>query len=145
MKTKAKKTLSKKSKRKLTGPSNDLLGRFTSDSLNEKLSAISDEADEYGYESFGGKAIPYIGWYWRNVDFNEQGSYSFGVLPVITGFDGNDKPRVGFMENNKWDYKYITATPEQWKAIKQKLVAVAVKPCRETLKAADDEIQSLLT
>lgn len=113
--------------------------------LNEELRKIVDEPELYGYEAFGGKAVPYIGWYWRDVDFDSPGPYAFGVLPVYEGtLDDNDKPRAGFMENNKWGYEYVTATPEQWAHIKELLVAVVNNPGRDTLAAADAAIQALL-
>ncbi len=118
---------------------------MTSAELNEKLASISDEDEKYGYEAFGGKAIPYIGWYWRSVDFDAVDGYLFGILPVVDGLDSNDVPRVGFMENNKWDYDHVRATEAQWSEIKRLLIAVAKNPCRETLSAADYAIQALLT
>ena len=117
---------------------------MTSEELNARLREIEDESERYGYEAFGGKAIPYIGWYWRDVNFDHDGKYPFGILPIMDGLDANDTPRVGFMENNKWDYEYVYAAAEQWAEIKRLLTEVAQRPCRETLAAADAAIQALL-
>lgn len=43
-------------------------------------------------KSFG-KRIPYIGWYWRNIDFANKN------IPI-----GDCNDFIGMMANNKWDY-----------------------------------------
>jgi len=113
--------------------------------LNKKLAEISDNTEKYGFEAFGGKTIPYIGWHWRNIDFDKEDGYAFGILPILTGFDANDSLKVGFMENNKWGYEYIYANAEQWAEIKQLLIEVAENPCKETLEKLNISIQSLQT
>lgn len=40
-----------------------------------------------------GKRVPYIGWFWRNVDFSRK------ELPI-----GDTGEFIGFIANNKWDY-----------------------------------------
>ena len=116
--------------------------RVTSEMLNEKIREICDDGTLYN--AFGDKSIPYIGWFWRDVDFDSH-TYEFGILPVIrTGFDRNDKVRVGFMESNKWGYEYVDCPADTWAEIKMLLEAAVTNPCRETLKAVDDKIQSLL-
>ena len=92
--------------------------------LNKQIEKL-DSGESLAYEPFGGKVIPYIGWYWRTVDFTAK-DYSFGILPVCDNiFEENDKPRVAFMENNKWGYDYCYCPPEKWNelivAIKQSL------------------------
>jgi hypothetical protein len=42
-----------------------------------------------------GKRIPYMGWFWRAVDFANK--------DITIGFDDSSK-YVGIMENNKWYY-----------------------------------------
>lgn len=110
-----------------------------SNELNERIAAICD--DDMHYAAFGGKAIPYIGWFWREVNFDHS-SCLFGVIPddEVLG----DKPLVGFMENNKWGYGYIHCDGEDWVEIKQLLEAAVTDTCRETLQAVNDKIQSLL-
>lgn len=106
--------------------------------LNEKLSEISDESGKYGFECFGGKALPYIGWFWRTVNFDATDGYYFGLCPNPKG-----TMNVGFMENNKWDYSYVYANADEWKKIKDALRVVAENPNSETLKTANDLIQAL--
>lgn len=116
---------------------------MNSEELNDKISKICD--DNSLYESFGGKCIPYIGWYWRTVDFDSEIYDCFGILPVIyNDVDSNNKERVGFMENNKWDYKYADCSHEDWVEIKNLLEIAVTNTTTETLKAVDDKIQSLL-
>jgi len=111
-----------------------VLGEFTSADLNDRLRDIVDKSETYQFEAFGDKAVAYLGWYWRDVDLERDGGYSFGITP-----NGN----IGFMENNKWDYNRVHATAEQWDNIRRLIVAVAGNPCRQTLKALNAEIQSL--
>lgn len=49
------------------------------------------------------KRLPYIGWYWRHLEF------SSGKLPL-----GNCKNYIGFMANNKWNYHERETTPEEF-------------------------------
>jgi hypothetical protein len=45
-----------------------------------------------------GKNIPYIGWFWRNVDF-------CGCVPIGSMEASDEGPGfIGFIGNNKWDY-----------------------------------------
>ncbi len=60
---------------------------------------LGDNAD-----SGPSKSVPYIGWYWREVDFTR---------PFTLGHCGEF---VGFMENNKWGYPEWTVTPAQYHA-----------------------------
>ena len=115
-----------------------------SNELNEQIAAICD--DDTDYEAFGGKAIPYIGWWWREINFDRE-SCIFGVIPGdeedLSG-EVSGKPLVGFMSRNKWGYDYIHCNGEDWIEIKRLLGAAVVNICRETLRAVDDKIQSLL-
>lgn len=54
----------------------------------------------------GGKRLPYIGWFWRHLEF------SSGALPI-----GHCGEFIGFMANNKWDYPERSTTPEEFAAI----------------------------
>ena len=113
---------------------------------SEEINKIihSWDSKDMPYEAFGGKAIPYIGWFWRTVNFDSE-AYYFGVLPEYKGLDRNDKVRLGFMENNKWDYDYCFCPSIDWHEIKQLIEEAVKNPTHDTLKAVDDKIQSLLT
>jgi hypothetical protein len=106
-------------------------GEMDSKELNERIEKICD--DDNLYKAFGGKAIPYVGWFWRDVNFDTEDCL-FGVLP-----DG----KLGFMENNKWNYDYHYCEPEDWQEIRRLLEIAVAAPSRESLKAVDDKIQSL--
>jgi hypothetical protein len=95
----------------------------------------------------GGKRIPYIGWYWRNVDFTQP--FSLGrtrieasVFEQIHGLRGHHGPGwAGFMENNKWDYPEWTVTEPQAVAIVQALREAVKQPDRARLQTVFDLIQ----
>lgn len=55
--------------------------------------------DERGH----GKRVPYIGWFWRHIEFSN-------LTGIPIGQCGNF---VGFMANNKWDYPERTLTAEE--------------------------------
>ena len=62
--------------------------KILNDYYNQFLSDYAD--DEKGH----GKRIPYIGWYWRDVDFSSREQITIGDCGEF----------IGFMENNKWGY-----------------------------------------
>jgi hypothetical protein len=78
----------------------------TSTEINEGIEKLADGLDMgepvaiKGLEMTG-KVIPYIGWYWREVNFDS---------PITLGHCGRF---AGFMENNKWGYDERTLTAEQ--------------------------------
>ncbi len=91
---------------------------MTSDELNKAIDeCCADKELMLSFITHHEKAVPYIGWYWREVNFDTE-TYRFGVIP------GEYK---GFMENNKWDYGYAETTPEEWTAIKALLVVAVMK------------------
>lgn len=107
------------------------MDRIQSDALNQKIAELCDN-ERYkisGLESTG-NCIPYIGWYWRDVDFTTD-TYSFGDCHEF----------IGFMENNKWGYDYVEASEEQWNLIKDLLLTAVDNPSDENLQAVFDEIQ----
>lgn len=81
---------------------------MTSDELNAAIRDLEDQ-DVPFFESFGGKCVPYIGWHWRDVDFDRD-ECRFGVIPA--------EMLVGFMENNMWGYPYIRVDGQEWQDIK---------------------------
>jgi len=75
---------------------------------NDFLRARSDanDEDEDHSDILHGKRVPYMGWFYRHMEFHE------GRLPL--GFhDG----WVAFMANNKWDYHERYTTPEEFTTI----------------------------
>jgi hypothetical protein len=114
-----------------------------SEEINQII-ASWDGKDNLPYESFGGKAIPYIGWFWRDVDFDSNHCW-LGILPICQDvLDPNDKRRAGFMQNNKWGYEEYIVEGEIWKEIKR-LIEIAVQnPTKENLEAVDNFIQETL-
>jgi hypothetical protein len=61
--------------------------------------ASDSDADPRGH----GKRIPYIGWYWRDVEFSDPNSIYIGHCGEF----------VGFMVKNKWDYQERRLTTEE--------------------------------
>lgn len=69
----------------------------------EEMSDFDDDVDNSEYDKGGhGKRIPYIGWFWRRVDFVG------GLIPI-----GDCGDFVGVMQNNKWGYKERYMTEEE--------------------------------
>lgn len=86
---------------------------MTSDEINQRIHEICDD------ETFAppelarhGKTIPYIGWFWRDVDFDKR---------ITLGYCGSF---IGFMENNKWDHDEWITTDEQSVAIREAAEAI---------------------
>lgn len=117
-----------------------MLDLDASNKLNEKLLSICDESKQYGYEAFGGKAIPYLGWWWRPVAFDRDDCL-FGVV-----YEGGTR-RVGFDESGKdfGQVDYINVAGDRWRVIKRLVIDVARRPCAESLRAVNEAIQALDT
>lgn len=119
---------------------------MNSDELNQAIAELDDK-DDLPYEAFGGKPIPYIGWFWRSVDFDREDGYTLGILPEHQGVlpsDSNDQHRVGFMENNKWSYDYVHIDAEAWTKLKSLIVAAIEEQTKENFQAVDEAMQSHL-
>lgn len=58
--------------------------------LRNESDSSDDENDIHGT----GKRVPYIGWFWRHIEFSD-------LLHIPIGDCGDF---IGFMVNNKWDY-----------------------------------------
>jgi len=78
------------------------------DQYNDFLRSRSDadEKDDDYADILNGKRIPYMGWFWRHLEFSD------GHLPL-----GFDQGYVGFMANNKWDHHERNTTPEEFSKI----------------------------
>lgn len=57
---------------------------------NDFLAKHSDTEADFG---MGGKSVPYIGWFWREINFHSK------YIPI-----GNCGEFIGFMANNKWGH-----------------------------------------
>ncbi len=104
--------------------------------LNARLAeGLADVAYPHGLDS--GKAIPYVGWFWRYIDFTDRLS-----LYYPSGSGGFDVPVFfGFMQNNKWDYDTVSVNDGDRDAIRAALVNYVNDPCEATAKAAWDKVQ----
>ena len=78
----------------------DLLKR-TKESLANEIYNIRIDEEVNGDICEGG--IPYMGWFWRNCDFNTK------YVAIGEDHDNN----IGVMANNKWDYKERQMTEEE--------------------------------
>lgn len=79
--------------------------------LNSEIDADykEREKDIHGH----GKRIPYIGWYWRNIDFFNNN--------VCIGDCGKF---IGIMQNNKWGYPERVLTEQEYKILLKYLYAI---------------------
>lgn len=77
--------------------------------LNEAIASLEGEFESKD-EAFrrlltldeGGKPIFYFGWFWRDVDFEQD---------IFLAVDKSG--RTGFCENNKWGYRTFRLEPDQ--------------------------------
>lgn len=74
------------------------------DFLRSRADAKDSDADKD--DILNGKRIPYMGWFYRHLNFSE------GCLPL--GFSGG---YVAFMATNKWDNDERDTTPEEFEQI----------------------------
>ena len=103
-----------------------------------KLIRDYDGSDSPPFDAFGGKPIPYLGWFWRDVNFDAE-TMGFGVMPYL----GN-RFLVGFMQSNKWGYPSVEADKGQWTEIKALITAALKDPISENFRRANDAIQALV-
>ncbi len=100
---------------------------MTSDQINNRLQELDLEPN-LPFELFNtGKAVPYVGWLWRQVDFDAfEHGYRVGIFPDCKEGDEFCPGFIGFMQNNKWDYSYIEALPDDCKEIRR-LMEIALE------------------
>jgi len=117
-----------------------------SDEINKIIEGLDDQTlDNPIYKScLGEKIVPYIGWFWRTVNFDRKYCW-LGIIPANESEDGPvDGPRAGFMENSKWHHDEFKIKGEQWKNLKD-LIINAVKKCdADSFRAVDLYMQVLL-
>ena len=111
---------------------------MTNEELNEKLAALADD-EQFVVQGLGhGKAIPYYGWWWRSVDFDQPITFAYA------NGEGFDVPSwVGFCERNKWGYEMFTATEEQSQQVRRLCVEFVEQPSSERAQAVFDYLQSI--
>ena len=82
----------------------ELVDQIINRTLNDFLADHADieESEEDSGPGGHGKRIPYMGWYWRDVDI---------VSGVYTIADCGHF--IGFCENNKWDYPERYLDPKE--------------------------------
>lgn len=117
---------------------------MTSEELNKRIAEICDGESGISFEAFGGKIVPYIGWYWRNVNFDAEDCI-FGIIPECEDepFGEPHGTLIGFMENNKWGYDAVFAKGEVWKEIRRLLEVAVTEMTNESFRAVNDAIQAL--
>lgn len=107
--------------------------------LNERIRAVCDEGEQYKVPALAttGKVIPYIGWFWRTVDFDGR--------PITLGWCSTSKSMeyVGFMENNKWDYAQWQVSGEARDRLKQLLEEAVTEPSVSKFQMVYDYMQTL--
>lgn len=81
----------------------ELVGMVLDEEYNWFMRDCADvsngEPDEHG----NGKRIPYIGWFWRDVQWHDRD------VPI-----GDCGEFIGFMVSNKWDYPCRSLTNEEF-------------------------------
>lgn len=110
----------------------------TSNELNEAIREL--DAD------FDGDAVPYFGWWWREVDWDAD-SVSLAASPAsapdwYTSHSFESMMGVAwpgretrFCENNKWGYPEFPVEGEQWQELRAKVEAVVDDSTPENIVA----------
>ena len=78
-----------------------------------------------------GKNVPYLGWFWRHVNFHAD---------YISLADNGEW--VGFCESNKWDYPEWNVRGGDRKRLLEHVVAVVREPSEQTATALYDFLQT---
>jgi len=119
---------------------------LTSDEINEAIYKMDYRVgDNTLYKScIGGKVIPYIGWFWREVYFDADHCW-LGIIPEFdNGHERIYKPRVGFMQNNKWGYDEFKVKGAQWGTLRKLIVTALKEMTVDSFERVDSYMQSLL-
>ena len=121
--------------------------QMNSEEINAAIIKLDDHGrskNEIYHSCIGDKIIPYIGWFWRPVNFDRD-FCQLGVLPIYESrLERNNKVKVGFMENNKWGYDMFKVEGEQWKTLKELIINAVKKKDSDGFGAVDSYMQSLL-
>lgn len=113
--------------------------------MNKAIHELEDDLDNSIYEScIGEKLIPYIGWFWRPVDFDSDNCW-LGILPIYDeDGESNDTVKVGFMVKNKWFYDKFMVDGDEWQILKTIIGNALRKQTSENFKEVDEYMQKLL-
>lgn len=82
-----------------------------------------------------GKTLPYIGWYWREVNFNRR--LWLGICPIVGG-----ERLIGFMPRNKWGYPSFELSPDEDAQVKEAVADLVADPTQSKINAFCDLLQS---
>lgn len=92
-----------------------------------------------------GKVVPYIGWFWRSVDFDARIRLAHGIESDLTRETGaivDDIPCwAGFCENNKWDYPMRTLSLEASARIREACEILVKSTCKDNAEHLFEVIQ----
>jgi len=89
-----------------------------------------------------GKCIPYIGWYWRDVDWDAS-CITLGILPPCDNPLESTGGFIGFMENNKWGYEQFLITDEAKDGLRKMVEDTLIGQSNKKFQALFDYIQTL--
>jgi len=110
---------------------------MNSTDLNEKIMKLCEDFTNDDHKDItvngleeSGKVVPFIGWFWRSVDFDK---------PIRLGYIPGQF--VGFMEDNKWDYDEWETTKVQSRIIIERLEALVAFPISKVAQMLFDYIQ----
>lgn len=129
----------KERKERLEQASPEFLRAAVLDSeYNDFLSSRADFKDGDTDPHGSGKRIPYIGWFWRHIEFHD-----------LTGIPiGDCGEFIGFMANNKWDYSERCLTLEEGEKVME-IIDEAMRLSQqggnldEIVKNTDDKLDEL--
>lgn len=112
---------------------------MNSDEINQILSDLDNK--EINDFQGTGKAIPYIGWFWRNVNFDKP--FYIGHIKTAATKLEDSADWIGFMVNNKWGYDERLVTEGERKTIKEMCVNICKKQDQESCIILCNYLQTL--
>ena len=120
---------------------------MNSKEINEAIWPLDGKSPAVYQSPMGDKIIPYIGWYWREVDFEAE-SCRLGILPIyknpMISSDRNDTVSVGFMQSNKWGYETFEVKGKNWKKLRGLIEKAVTSLEAKAFREVDLFMQSLL-
>ena len=126
---------------------------MNSDEINQGLCELEGDKWEHlvvpAMQS-SGKVVPYIGWFWRTVDFDAPicladptaGGQLLSAFDSIEERDGDVPPWVGFCQNNKWDYDMFRLNDKQSAEVRRLCEELARNKTLSAAAALFDYLQS---